>query len=172
MEKEGQKFKEAEVKAQLEQDRVIFSEPIYVPIGNKNIEIRPLTLASSVRVSKYSVMQDDFGGGEPTNPNIVAIARKNMKMQAKAVSIAILNDNRLYGLMGVLKRTLFFWIHWRIVMNRFDSATLNAIFMAMVEKFGGSFFFQNMALVKNLNILTKKKTKEEAKQLQAEQKSD
>lgn len=169
MKKEKEIFKEADARAQLEQARIIFKEPIYIESDFINFEMRPITCRNSAKIGSYAVRQVDVG--EVTEPNLIAASRVNLKLQCKAASIALLSDSRLWGLVGRFK-LWFFPIHWRILFGRLDNSDLNELFMAMVKKQGNMFFFQSTALVMELNSLKKKKTTQEVKSIQAEQKSD
>lgn len=173
MEKEKPKFTEADYKAQMEQVGIIFDEPIYIEHGNKHIEIRPLTPRTQVKISKYAIRQVPVEDVKSiTKPDLMALAAKNLNFQAKIASLAILNDNRLYGFWGKFKRWFFFNIHWRMIMESSDNNLLNKIFVAVVEKYGLDFFFQNMVLVKSMNVMRKKMTKEEVESSLTEQKSE
>lgn len=165
-------FKEASIQAQMEQARMIFKEPYYVNSGTKQFEVRPITCRNSARFGYYAVRQVLIE--EPTQPNLIAAAKTNLKLQCKAISIALLSDSRWIGLIGVFKRLFVFPFHWRMLYNSLDNADLNALFIAAVEKLGNGFFFQNLTLTQQMNPMTKKKTKEEveAELSQAEQKSD
>lgn len=166
MSKEKEVFTEADQKAQLEQARIIFKEPYYIG----KYKIPPITCRHSALIGKYAVKQVQMES--ITTPNLIAAARKNLKLQCKAVSVALLSDSRLLGIAGRIKMLLFFPLHWRILYGKLDSSDVNELFMAMVEKQGNLFFFASMNLVMEMNSLKKKKTKEEVQLLQAEQKSD
>ena len=172
MEKKEEIFKEASLEAQQEQARIIFNQPIYVNANGKTIKIRPLTAKSQIKIATCAIRQTSIDVEEATAPNLIALTRKNLKSQCQAASYATLNDNRLYGFAGNFKRFFFHWINWRIIMNSWDSGIVNEVFVAMVEKYGLRFFFQNSAMILEMNNLRKKKTKEEVESLVAEQKSE
>jgi hypothetical protein len=170
MEKEKEGFKEVSAEAQLEQLRVSQDKSSVIKLGNKSIKIRPITCAVADRMSGYLVRQVEIS--EPTTAELVAKQRPNLKLQCKAVALAILNDGRMNGWFGWLKVNLLHWIIWRKVFRTMSSSDISKIFTHIVEKLQLIFFYQNTALTKGMNTLTKRKTKEEVELLQAEQESE
>ena len=172
MEKKEKIFKEASYEAQMEQARIIFSEPYEIEVGGKILKIRPLTSSSQVKISEHAIRQTVPEDDDANKPNLIALTRKNLKHQCKAVALALLNDNRGYGTFGLIKRFFLFGIKWRLIYNSWDNSQINQAFFGIVEKYGLEFFFLNLKLLSEMNSMKKKKTKEEVQSSQAEQKSE
>ena len=161
-----EKFTEASPEAQLEQLRIGQSIAVKVALPNgKVVKIRPITGAVADRMSGYLVRQVEIN--EADTAELIAKQNPNLKLQCKAISLAILNDGR--GLLGWFKVNFVHWIHWRKIFWTYTSGDISAVLVYIVEKLNLVFFYQNSGLTKGINTLRKKMTKEEVKLSQAEQ---
>lgn len=162
--------KEADVKAQMEQFKLNYRKPDKVKIGNKTVKIHRITGGPADYISMYAVRQVEFESMETTE--MIAKMRPNLKLQYKILSLGLLNDPRLGGVLGFLKIAIFHPFYWRLLRWRYDASDIADALAHIVEKLGTFFFFQNTTLLKQMNTLRKKRTKEEAELLQAERESE
>lgn len=155
--------KEADPKAQMEQFKLMYRQPDEVELRGKIIRVYPIVGAPQDLVSLYSVEQVEVETDQIAEA--IAKIRPNLKLQYKAASIGILNDPSWGGWKGLLKIKLFHGIHWRIMRWKYDPSDIADLMAAVINKLGISFFFQNMALMKEMNTLKRKRTKEEVELL-------
>jgi len=167
MSKEKEKNNEPSPSAQLEQLRISQSGVSVVDLGDRKVKLRPITSAVSDRMSGYLVRQVDLSTSE--TPELIAKQKPNLKLQCKAVALAILNDNRMRGFFGWFKVNFLHWIYWRKIFWTYTSGDIFKVLTSLVEKLNLVFFYQNIALTKGMNSLERKKTKEEVRLSQAEQ---
>jgi len=153
-------FEEASPEAQFEQMKINQGLPSEVVMNDgKVIKIRPITSAAAERMSAYLVRQVEITEAE--TPELIARQKTNLRLQCKAIAIAMLNDGRLGGIAGWFKINFLFWFYWRKIFWAYTSGDISAILVHIIEKLNLVFFYQNMALTKGINTLRKKKTKKE-----------
>ena len=169
MEKEKEKFIEADQNSQLEQLRIAYNKHVVVEIGKKKYKFKPITNKCLDLMSGYYTQQSDVSQEDGTAGLIVKL-KPNIKLQCKAMSIAILNDPRF--IMGWLKVNLFHFFHWRVLMYIHTADDILTATSHIIEKLGLSSFFFATVSTKGMNSLKKKMTKEEAELSQAEQESE
>lgn len=170
MEKGKEEFKEASPDAQLEQIKLAYGRPSKVEVLGKKIKIRPITSAAMDIMSSYLVKQVEINVAETAE--LIAKQKPNLKLQCKAISVALLSDSRLNGFAGWFKVSFMHWFHWRKIFWSYSSGEIGIVLSKIVEQMNLVFFYQNMGLTKGLNSLQKKRTKAEAESLQAELESE
>jgi hypothetical protein len=143
-----------EAKAAMEQYRIKHNIPDVISVGAKTVTLFPILGYSLDRISSYLVRQAPIGTDDPAE--LIAKAKQNNAFQYKAISIAILNDPRLNGLMGFFKIFLFHGIHWRLCRIKYSMCDISQVLEHLVEKLGLFFFFQNTQLTRELSTLKKK----------------
>ena len=154
-----------------EQIRVAYNEPSELEINGKTFKVRPITGAVADKMSGYIVKQVDVNT-PPQGPELIAKQSPNAKLQAKAVTLALLNDPRWGGFLGWLKVNLFFRVYWRKIFWSFSPNDISMVLNHIIDKLGLVFFFENMISTKGLNTLEKKMTKKEVESLSVEQESE
>lgn len=163
--------READFKAKMEQLKINYNIPERVELASgKTVKIHRITGAPLDFISKYVVHQVEFETTETAE--IIAKMRPNLKLQYKAISIAILNNPAWGGWKGFLNIKLSHWFHWRLLRWKYDPSEMQDILSVVIEKMGVSFFFQNTTLLKQMDSLKKKRTKTEVELLQAERESE
>jgi hypothetical protein len=95
---------------------------------------------------------------------MVDLMKKNNTIASKCVSMLILGS--------YWKIRLLHWWFWRKLYRNCIGRELTVALTTVYEALDLSFFFQNMILIEQMNILKKKMTKIELKQLSAELQSE
>ena len=137
------------ISAELDQYRIMYDEPIEIKVGKKKIKLKPMLQGSLDLISKYYTQQQEATQEDGTAGLIVKL-NPNVKLQCKALSVAILNSKWKIRLLH-----RFYWnkLYWSLTAGEvLDLTTL------VMNKLGLAFFLNTSVLTKGLNSLKKKET--------------
>lgn len=148
--------------AQLLQHEIREDIPFVVTLGKKQYKCRYLKEWVSGKIS-YLIAQRD--------PNPTADAKEMIKLMAKNNTLASKCISMLI-LGSYWKINLFHWYFWRSIYRNRTSRELTDALTVVYEALDLSFFFQNTILLDQMNMLKKRLTKTELKQLSAELQSE
>jgi len=148
--------------AQLRQHEIKEDIPFVVTLGRKSYKCRYLKEWTSGKIS-YLIAQRE---PNPTADakEMIALMAKNNTLAAKCTSMLILGS--------YWKIKLFHWYFWRKLYRNSAARELTEALSTVYEALDLSFFFQNMILLDQMNMLKKRLTKTELKQLSAELQSE
>lgn len=148
--------------AQLRQHEIKEDIPFVVTLGRKQYKCRYLKEWTSGKIS-YLIAQRE---PNPTADakEMIALMAKNNTLAAKCTSMLILGS--------YWKIKLLHWYFWRKLYRNSTAHELTDALTVVYEALDLSFFFQNMILLDQMNMLKKRLTKTELKQLSAELQSE
>lgn len=148
--------------AQLRQYEIKEDIPFVVTLGRKQYKCRYLKEWTSGKIS-YLIAQRE---PNPTADakEMIALMAKNNTLAAKCTSMLILGS--------YWKIKLLHWYFWRKLYRNSTAHELTDALTVVYEALDLSFFFQNMILLDQMNMLKKRLTKTELKQLSAELQSE
>lgn len=145
-------------KAQLRQHEIKEDIPFIVTLGKKQYKCRYLKEWTSGKIS-YLIAQRE--------PNPTADAKEMIKLMAKNNTLAAKCTSMLI-LGSYWKIKLFHWYFWRSIYRNSTAHELTDALTIIYQALDLSFFFQNMILLDQMNMLKMRLTKTELKQLSAE----
>jgi hypothetical protein len=157
-------LKEKEYRAQMDQMRISYNEKTVIKAGNKRVTVYPLVGAALDYMSKYYTQQKSIE--DKNTAGLIVALIPNLKLQYKALSIAILNNPN--WIVGWLKIKLFHGIHWRILRWKYNTLEMQDITVYAIEKMGLGFFFQSTVLTSGINTLKKKSQEVESSEAKQE----
>jgi len=153
---------EASSRAQRKQYEIANDIPFEVILNGKTYKCRYLKEWTAGKIS-YLIAQRE-PNAEADVSQMIELMKKNNTIASKCVALMILEKP--------LKVRLFYPFLWRKLYKTCTSRELTQALTTVYEALDLSFFFQNMILVEQMNILKKKLTKIELKQLSAELQSE
>jgi len=148
--------------AQLRQHEIKEDIPFEVKLGKKTYKCRYLKEWVSGKIS-YLIADADPEPEPDAKKTLRLMAKKNT-LASKCVSMLILGS--------YWKIKLFHWYFWRKIYRNNAGRELTEALTTVYEALDLSFFFQNMILLDQMNMLKKRLTKTELKQLSAELQSE
>ena len=148
--------------AQLRQHEIKEDIPFIVTLGKKTYKCRYLKEWVSGKIS-YLIAQRE-PNPQADAKEMIALMAKNNTLAARCVSMLILGS--------YWKIKLFHWYFWRSIYRNHEGRELTEALTTVYEALDLSFFFQNMILLDQMNMLKKRLTKTELKQLSAELQSE
>lgn len=153
----------ASKEAQIAQAELIDDTPFPVRIGSHTFKARYLKSFNQRKISLAIVKS------LPNSPSgdveeLITLMSSKGKLTAQCISRLILSS--------YWKIKLFHWIFWRWLDRTYDNRHFLEALSVLFKAYGFGFFFQNMVLLTEMNILTKRLTKTELKQLSAELQSE
>lgn len=148
--------------AQLRQHEIKEDIPFEVKLGRKVYKCRYLKEWASGKIS-YMIADAD-PEHEPDAKAMIRLMAKKNTLASKCVSMLILGS--------YWKIKLFHWYFWRSIYRNHEARELTDALTTVYEALDLSFFFQNMILLDQMNMLKKRLTKTELKQLSAELQSE
>ena len=150
-------------KAQKKQYEISKDVPFVITVaGGRKFNCRYLNEWTAGKISYLIVQRDPNPKAEASE--MIALMAKNNTIASKCVSMLILEKP--------WKIKLFHWYFWRWIYRKSIVRELSVALMTVYEALDLSFFFQNMQLIVEMNILKKRMTKTELKQLSAELQSE
>lgn len=148
--------------AQILQHEIKEDIPFLVTLGRKQYHCRYLKEWTAGKIS-YLIAKREANPQADAKEMIKLMAMNNT-LSSKCVSMLILGS--------YWKINLFHWYFWRSIYRNNIGRELTEALTTVYEALDLSFFFQNMLLSEQMNILKKKMTKTELKQLSAELQSE
>lgn len=152
----------ASKEAQIAQAELIDDTPFPVRIGSHTFKARYLKSFNQRKISLAIAKQLPNPSGD-VEELILLMAAKG-KLTPQCISRLILSS--------YWKIKLFHWVFWRWLDYTYDGRHFLGALSVLFKAYGFGFFFQNMVLLTEMNILTKRLTKTELKQLSAELQSE
>ena len=148
--------------AQLRQHEIKEDIPFIVTLGHRTYKCRYLKEWVSGKIS-YLIAQRE-PNPQADAKEMIALMAKNNTLAARCVSMLILGS--------YWKIKLFHWYFWRSIYRNHEERELTEALTTVYEALDLSFFFQNMILLDQMNMLKKRLTTTELKQLSAELQSE
>lgn len=152
----------ASKEAQIAQAELIDDTPFPVRIGSHVFKARYLKSFNQRKISL------DIAKALPTTTGDV---EELIKLMASKGTLTPKCISRLI-LSSYWKIKLFHWAFWRWLDYTYDSRHFLGALSVLFNAYGFSFFFQNMVLLTEMNMLMKRLTKTELKQLSQELQSE
>ncbi len=148
--------------AQEKQYNISKDVPFSVTVAGKTYKCRYLKEWTAGKISLLIVQRDPNPKAEAKE--MIELMAKNNTISSKCVSLLILEKP--------WKIKLFHWYLWRWIYKHAIARELSTALLTVYEALDLSFFFQNMQLIAEMNILKMRLTKTELKQLSAELQSE
>ena len=148
--------------AQLRQADLEEDKPFIVPLGSHTFHATYLKNFNQRKISRLIVQASPNPVGDVNE--LVNIMAEQGTLTPKCISRMILNSP--------VKIFLFHWIFWRWIDWKFQNRQMTEALIVLFSSMDLSFFFRNMTLIVELNMLTKRLTKTELKQLSQELQSE
>ena len=129
---------------ELDQYRIMYDEPIEIKVGKKKIKLKPMLQGSLDLISKYYTQQQEATQEDGTAGLIVKL-NPNVKLQCKALSVAILNSK---WKIRFLHR--FYWnkLYWSLTAGEVLDLTTD-LFGLVIGSLMYKFILQKGLLMKN-----------------------
>lgn len=138
---------EVSLESQKKMSDLILDTPKVIKIRGYKYTIRAMRKHTNLLLSHLLVSQRL---SQATVEDNIGSMQRNEEFQAKALSVALLNN--------WLKIYLFHWIYWRILLRRHTEAESVELLKEVVEKMSIDFFFLNTKIVESLNLHIRKLT--------------
>lgn len=151
-------MKQPSTEAQRKQYEIKNDVPFIVPLGSKFYKCRYLKGSAQDMISYLHLSQKIIDTDNPKD--VLAALRHNNRIHAKCVAVMILNS--------YWKIKLWYPVFWRWLFHTYSSKDFTEAMQVIMQCNGTEFFFQNSIFLEQTNILKKKMTTVEAKQLLAE----
>lgn len=157
-------MKEANLDAQEQLYNIDNDVPTPIKMGKRVFMVKDLKQSIANRISLLNVKREKLLSLDGSN--IESSTKENGKITSKVLSLAICgNPIKAFFLHAFL---------WRYIYHSFSYKETSEALYGIFSKLQLGFFFQNLALIEEMNTLTKKLTQKEAKlyrqELQSEQK--